>query len=65
MYGFNCQECKTLIPLIDKEGEQVYFRLTVTEEFYCKKCSKNVKLNDADKIVREGKNFVTVVRSDY
>ena len=65
MFGYNCKQCKKVIFLIDKENEQIYFRLGNNEEFYCIKCEKDIKLNENDKIIRSGKTFVTIIRSDY
>lgn len=66
MYGFICKECKKITDLTAKDGEAMYFRLGNSEEFYCRKCfDSTVRLEENDKVVREGKNFVTVQQSDY
>lgn len=65
MYAFDCQECKKSIFLIDKENEPMYFRLGLSEEFYCTKCADKIELEETDKVLREGKTFKTILRSDY
>lgn len=65
MYGHTCVDCKKVTPLQNEDGEEIYFRLNLAEEFRCKKCAGKYTIKETDTIQREGKTFTTIKVSDY